>query len=423
MRPCNDVLMVGFHFPPCALSSGHLRLLAFCRYLPEFGWNPIVLSATDCAYEKVDPSSVSAIPDGIHVHRAFGLDTKHHLGIRGHYLSTLARPDRWVSWWPAAVLTGLRLVRKYHVRAIWSTYPIMTAHCVAHTLSRMAGIPWIADFRDPVAVSVTGKDPMTVRSQTRWEQRVLSRAAYSVFTTPSAMRICTERYPFLSGEGRVAFIPNGFDEDDFAQLPVPVRSGKRAPLHLVHAGVLYPDGRNPSSLFDAIASLKEAGALSSRDLRVTLRASGSEGRYKTALQRLGISDVVELAPYLPYKEALAEQARADGLLLFQGPEFDQQIPAKLYEYMRIGRPIFAMVGAHGDTAELLRGLCSSVMAPIDDARLIKERLVQFIGNLREAGCTRTSIADVSRYSRRNATGTLATLLNDISASQTAKRIA
>ncbi len=421
LAPRNNVLMIGFHFPPCALSSGHLRLLAFAKYLPEFGWNPIVLSASSCAYEKINASSISAIPCGTPVHRAFALDARRHFGIWGRYPSIMAQPDRWISWWPAAVLSGLRLIRLYRIRAIWSTYPIMTAHCVAHTLSRMAGIPWIADFRDPVAVSVTGKNPMTVRNQARWEQRVVSRAACSVFTTSGAMRACSEKYPSVSHAGGLTVIPNGFDEDDFAHLPYPRQPGEHAPLHLVHAGVLYRDGRNPLPLFEAVASLKKAGGLNGEDIRITLRASGSEGRYAAEVERLGISDIIRLAPFLPYKDALAEQARADGLLLFQGPQFDHQIPAKLYEYIRIGRPIFALVGEHGDTAELLRGIRNVVSTPIDDAQAIKERFVQFVRDMRSGQFTQAPVLDATQYSRRHTAGALAALLNHVTKDPVTKR--
>lgn len=415
VRPCsNGVLMVGFHFPPCSLSSGHLRLLAFSRYLPEFGWNPIILSATGCAYEKMDPSSVSAIPAGIQVHRAFGLDTKRHLGIHGRYLSILARPDRWVSWWPAAVLSGLRLIRKHDVRAIWSTYPIMTAHCVAYSLSRLTGIPWIADFRDPVSSSVAGKDRATVENQLRWERRVISRAACSVFTTPGAARNCGKRYPAARQANQIATIPNGFDEADFNDLRCVAEAGSRLPLHFVHAGTLYPDGRNPLPFFKALANLKRSGAFKDRGIRVTLRASGAENLYAPMLEHQGLADVVTLAPFLPYKESLAEQAAADGLLLFQGREYDHQVPAKLYEYLRLGRPIFALVGEQGDTASVLDSVARSVSAPPDDEAAIATSFAKFVEYIRDGVFASMPVEDIGRFSRRHTAERLAELLDQVS---------
>lgn len=408
------VIMVGFHFPPSALSSGHLRLLAFARYLPGFDWDPVVLSATRGAYEHVDPASVRSIPDTCRVHRAVALDAKRHLGMFGRYPSLLAQPDRWASWRPAAVALGLHLIRRYRAQAIWSTYPIMSSHCIAHALHRLTGLPWIADFRDPVATSMEGRNRMTAGSLARWEQRVVSRAACSVFTTPGAMRECAERHPGMQRAGRLAVIENGYDEADFADLPQPPSPAGR-PLVLVHSGLLYPGGRNPVPFFTALARLKASGDIHAGNLKVVLRASGSEPVYRRDIRRLGIEDVVVLAAPVPGPEALAEQARADGLLLFQGTPYDRQIPAKLYEYMRIGRPVFAMVGERGDTARLLREAGGAELVPLDDADAIETRLAAFVQALRSGNATRMPQDIVARHSRREGTALLAGLLDRVAA--------
>ena len=189
------VLMIAFHFPPVAMGSGHLRTLGFVRSLPELGWEPTVLSANAAAFPRVDAENLKLIPTGCRVHRALALDVRRHLSIRGKYPGFLAQPDGWASWWPAAVWQGLRLIRRHQIKAIWSTYPIMTAHCIAHTLSRMTGLPWVADFRDPVTSSVEAGNSFSVASQKRCEARVLANAARTVFTTPGAMRAYAENYP------------------------------------------------------------------------------------------------------------------------------------------------------------------------------------------------------------------------------------
>lgn len=405
--------MIAFHFPPVAMSSGHLRTLGFVRHLPELGWEPVVLSANRAAFPCSDIANNQLIPENCRVHRAFALDTRRHLGIAGKYPGILAQPDRWISWWPAAVWQGMRLIRRHRIRAIWSTYPIMTAHCIADSLSRMAGLPWVADFRDPVASSASAANKFAVSAQRRCEERVLNRATKVVFTTPSAMQDYATRYTSAFRDRRLAVIPNGYDESAYSSFPAGSRRQPGRPLRLVHSGLLYPDGRNPVPFFNALARLKSAGIFSEDDLEIVLRASGSEDLYAEEIRRLGLARMITLAPPITNREALIEQANADALLLFQGAMFDRQIPAKAYEYLRIGHPIFAMVGENGDTAALLRETGGAELAPLDDISLIETRFREFIQALREGRSPKVDEAVVRGYSRRRGAVSLAGLLDGI----------
>lgn len=407
------VLITSVHFPPSAL-SGPRRLLAFAKYLPEFGWKAAVLTANPRVYEATDPASVALVPAACDVHRTFALDAKRQLAIRGRYPSILARPDRWASWIPTAVLRGLLLLKQHDVRAILSSYPAMTSHCVAYWLNRLTGTPWIADFRDPVETAET--EPNTMRSRLRWEERTFRRAARLVFTTDGAARSCAEHLPDTADRDRISVIANGYDEDAFNGIPegMPGAAADR-PLVLLHSGLLYPEGRNPGPFLIALARLLAAGDIGIEDVRIVLRASGSEPRYAEEIARLGLQGIVSLAPRISGSDALLEQANADGLLLFQGPQYDRQIPAKVYEYLRAGRPIFALVGEHGETAALLRRSGGAEIVPIDDASTIEARLSAFIGALRSGTAARVQRSVAAGFSRRAQTAKLADLLDRMDA--------
>src|ERR1700752_1992126 len=94
-----QVLMIAFHYPPMRGSSGIQRTLRFSRYLPEYGWQPLILTAHPRAYPAIGDESLREIPPDVLVRRAFALDTARHLAFRGSYLRWMALPDRWVSWW------------------------------------------------------------------------------------------------------------------------------------------------------------------------------------------------------------------------------------------------------------------------------------------------------------------------------------
>ncbi|MGH8802466.1 MAG: hypothetical protein ACREX6_09285, partial [Casimicrobiaceae bacterium] len=145
------VLMIAYHFPPLAGSSGIQRTLRFVRHLPEFGWEPVILTTMIGAYERTSPDLDADVPAGLIVERAFAFDAARHLALAGRYPGPLARPDRWMTWRWDAVRRGMDLVRRLRPEAIWSTYPIATAHVIGAALERRTGLPWIADFRDPMA--------------------------------------------------------------------------------------------------------------------------------------------------------------------------------------------------------------------------------------------------------------------------------
>ena len=115
-----NILVIAFHFPPQTGSSGLLRTLKFCRYLPDFVLNATVLTTHPRAYESFDPRGIRNLPDRLPVIRALAWDTKKHLGIRGRYLGWMALPDRWVSWLLGAVPAGLFAIQRKRIEVIFA---------------------------------------------------------------------------------------------------------------------------------------------------------------------------------------------------------------------------------------------------------------------------------------------------------------
>lgn len=373
------LLMIAYHFPPLAGSSGIQRTLRFVQHLPKFGWEPIVLTSHPRAYEKTSPDLLADVPSDVVVRRAFALDTARHLSIGGRYLGFMARPDRWMTWQYDGIRQGLQLIRQYQPSAIWSTYPISTAHLIGHALSKHSGLPWIADFRDPMAQEGYPADPLTWQSFKRIEAQAMEQASLALFTTPGAARVYRERYP--DARARIEVLENGYDEETFAKAEAEL--GERTPLNpgfltLLHSGIVYPSERDPTALFQALGNLKRENHPAAAKLKLRFRAAAHEDLLVELANKYGIGESVEIVPAIPYREALAEMLRADGLLLLQAANCNDQIPAKLYEYLRAARPVIAMTDPNGDTAATLTSCGVQAVAPLDDAAAIAELLAAFI---------------------------------------------
>ncbi|MEQ8659385.1 MAG: glycosyltransferase [Gammaproteobacteria bacterium] len=378
MAEAPAILMVAFHYPPIQGSSGVHRTLSFSNALVRRGWRPVVLTVTRPALENWREENENMVPRGVEVVRALAFDATRHLALRGKYLGFTAWPDRWSSWVFAGVTRGLEMIARRRPAVIYTTYPIATAHIIGYALHRLTGIPWIADFRDPMAQDGYPSDPRKWRAY-RWiEQRAVRHASRLLFTAPGALEYYRETFGEAL-EQRALVIENGYDEalfddalgevgDDFQ------RSG---PLRFVHAGVLYPEERDPRSFFAAVRQLADEGVVKSGEVVFSLRATGHDALYRPLIDELGLAEIVTLDPPVGYREALVEMSRADGLLLFQSAGCNFQIPAKVYEYFRARRPILGFTDPGGDSAEVLRAGGVEWLAPLDDASAIA-------GVLREA---------------------------------------
>jgi len=415
MEPLGKVLIIAYHFPPQAGSSGLLRSLKYCQYLPGFGWQPAVLTPHPRAYEKIDEKSLSSIPKGVPVIRSFAMDTKKHMGIGGRYLRYMALPDRWVSWVLGGVPAGLRAVREHKIDVLYSTFPIMSAAVIGRWIQRFTGLPWVLDLRDPMSQDDYPRDALVRRVWSKVERACMRRVSRVIFTAEATRQMYLERYPEFLKPEMCVLISNGYDEADFRDLqiaePGPVPAGR--PIRLVHSGLIYPVERDPRPMFNAVGRLKKMGRLSADKIQIAFRAPGSEDLYRTLLAERDIADLIVLEPHMPYRQALQECADADGLLLFQAGDCDKQIPAKAYEYLRIGKPILALTTHTGDTAALLRQVGGATIVNLASEDEIYEGLSAFVDSLRVGTHPLPDADKIRHYTREAQAGQLAKVLDGL----------
>lgn len=403
------VIMVAYHFPPLAGSSGIQRTLRFVKYLHEYGWEPIVLTAHPRAYERISDDLLSDIPKGTIIKRAPAFDTARHFSLLGRYPGLLARPDRWISWLPGATVMGLSMIKRYRPEAIWSTYPIATAHLIGANLEKHSGLPWIADFRDPMVQDGYPADPKIWRSFQKIEETTTDHASICTFTTPGAADFYAQRYHDAANRFRV--IENGYDEETFAGISAdtpPLNLGK---VTFLHSGIVYPTERDPTQFLSAIRTLIDNRRIAPTQICIRFRAAVHEAFLKSLIEKLDLSDCIELLPPVTYNEALTEMLRADVLVIMQASNCNNQVPVKLYEYLRAGRPIIALTDPAGDTAHVLRDTGINAIAPLDNAEAIAELLARTIAT--PSVGTLALPRKVQACSRESRTEELAKLLNEV----------
>ena len=175
---------------------------------------------------------------------------------------------------------------------------------------------------------------------------------------------------------------------------------------------MNPVGRNPSVFFEALRILKQDDNFNPRAIKIIFRACGFENDYKAVAEKLGVSDLVTFAEYLPYEQAICEMVTADGLMLFQGSVFNHAIPAKLYEYLYARTPIFALIDKDGETAFVLQNLGVTSTASIDSVEDTVEKFRQYIRSIKSGAYTLPAASLIEQFSRRRQVERLSEILEE-----------
>jgi len=386
------VLVVANPYPPQA-SAGTTRVLRFLRHLPEHGWEATVLAAK--------AEGPAAVPPGTRVVRAVApVPARLQRGGRASKAvnSWLFVPDPFVPWVGPAIAAGRRLLGEERFDALFSSSPRPSAHLVAGGLSRLSGVPWAADFRDPWTHNQfrTYPTPAHRALDATLERRVLARAAAVTAVNQAILDGLVVDDPAVAGKAEI--LTNGFDPTEPVD-PVTLREG----LWLVHTGRLY--GREPqvSAFLRAFATLPDDVHL------LFLGGAGPHGEER--IRDLGIGSRVRVEPLGPHSYALGCQHAASALVLINGwrPE---SMSSKVFEYLASGRPVFAITPAVSAARSLLEevgvGTCVRPDQPLESA------LAAFVRGVRAGSAPAGDASALSRLDVRGLTAQLASILDRIS---------
>lgn len=368
------VLIISYYWPPNG-GAGVYRWLKMSKYLPEFGWQPVVYTPENPERVADDPDLLKDVnakvevvkspitepfslykrftgrPQDERVQTAFlreqgssGWKEKLALWVRSNFFI----PDARVWWVRPSIryLTGY--VRQHPVDAIISTGPPHSMHLIAKGVQRATGLPWIADFRDPW----TGIDFYGQLSLTGWADRRHRRMEHEVLS--SADRVVTVSWSWAKdlealGARHVEVITNGFDADDVPGEAVALDDA----WSLVHLGSMSAT-RDLPGLWKALAELCRTDASFAE--RFVLRFVGPvDHSVIESVTEAGLGAHLERLGRVSHATAMREMQRARVLLLpiNDTPNSAGILPGKLYEYLSVGRPILAVGPGDGDIARVL----------------------------------------------------------------------
>ena len=383
------VLMICHAFPPTG-GSGVQRSAKFAKYLPNFGWRPIVWTADAVDGLPSDPTLSTDLPREVtvHAHRAGGGVQAFRRSLRGFlgpgegarlrsaasqvaraidwrlqsWLASAPFPDDCAAWARRSLKPLEKLIDANGIELLYSTFSPASNHLLALELKSRTAVPWVADFRDLWTDDYRYREPSPKRraDHRRLEREILETADVVVGVTATQTEILATRVP---GDPEKFFtITNGFDPADFEESVV-APDVHRDEFVLAYVGRLDAQRTNPA-LWEAFASF--AARLGSDRARVRVRLMGHVNA--TAKERIGSAGLrCEFLDYAPHHEAIRTMREADALLLIApfGPNCETVIAAKVFEYLAARRPIVLVGPRGGECERIVRSCRAGVTAPFE----------------------------------------------------------
>jgi glycosyltransferase involved in cell wall biosynthesis len=409
--------MIAYYFPPLG-GSGTLRSLKLAKYLPRFGWSPIVLAPRNPDwYYASDPGLLEELPSSVSIQRSRMLRSawvyrllnplrlpRLDMTLRRYVL----QPDEQVGWVPSASRLGKACIRRYGIRAILSSSAPLSCHLIALHLKRATGLPWIADFRDEWYENPHLDLPTTLHRRLHYwlEGRIVREADRVIATSPMFCQLLAKH---VARKEKFDTLFMGFDPEDFGPSAGQVRK-ETGRFVLAFAGMFYSSFR-PVALAQALEALVRSGEVRPSSFRLQLIGANTPADLPVNLP----AEMIEYTGFLSHREAVGHLAAADALLLLlsheRGPDV---IPSKTFEYLGSRKPILALVPPDGAVAQILKRTGGAVVVDIENRDGIQAAVLGLYRAWQRGECMRGSRPEeATAYSEPAQAARLATLLEGL----------
>ena len=407
-------LLIAYHFPPLG-GGGVFRTLKFTKYLPEFGYQPYILTVKNPMYREKDPTLVEEIPMEAEIHRTFSFE---HRILRAPRLLNINlkwfyMPDQNVGWLPFGVSSGAKIVRKENIDLIYATSPIWTSLLIGLFIKKKTKKPLVVDFRDPWVENFSIIYPTKFHEhiERMMEKMVLTQADYVVVATDSIKNNLIRKYPFITS--RIETITNGFDPDDFKNLKIHKKTGK---FTITYVGSIYGLLTAKPFLTALKALVEEKKGFKEKVEVVFVGNCGKET--PQLVRQLGLEENVRFVGYVPHRKGLEFMVNAQVLLLLitiEGSKGERILTGKLFEYLASRKPIIALVPENGLAANVIKSLNAGTVVSPRDVQRVKKVIASYFDQWMEEKLSEATdvTSNITLYNRKVLTGKLARIFDKL----------
>ncbi|MEI6122676.1 MAG: glycosyltransferase family 4 protein [Bacteroidota bacterium] len=427
------VLFITYYWPPAGGAPIN-RILKFYQYLPQFGWEVIILTTQGGDFPFHDPSLLKEVRPETKIYRSKGLSLHKIFSTvspkskknfvpygftdasKSSLMDKLSRwvkynfiPDTRFPWYFSTVSKAVHIIQTEKIDLIFSSSPPQTNHLIARKAAKRTGLPWVADFRDPwtdvfwlLNNSIRWK--LIHALDKRMERKTIAKMNAIITVGHSLVEILQRKT-----SKKIHLISNGYDDVYFQDL----NYTSNPKFRITYAGSLSKE-QDPKCFLQALELLKTNPDFYQHCQLYFL------GNFPTYLHDLinnsSYKDKTLYAPYTFYTDSLQQIAASEMLLLVVPKTTDNKciLTSKLFDYMGAHRPILAFGPPDGDAAQVIGQADAGQLFDYNDSQnasiFILKNFEAWRNKETNNHLPKTSIA---QYTRKNLTEKLAKVFNDV----------
>ena len=429
------VLLIAYQFPPSG-DVGAQRTLKFAKYLPAFGWQPVVLTVSNGKFGNFAPALLDLVPEGTAVHRtrSFELLNEGRNSTKpqkrtflrrvrnrlGRHFAYLTIPDNHVFWVFTATRKARALIRAEGIRHVYISGKPFSSFLVGALLKRTDDVRVAVDYRDPWTQNFNyyRRSPFHAWIEKKMETWVVRSSDVVITNTRVNEELMVSEFGGSERREKFITIHNGFDSEDFASVPLK-RPDK---FTITYAGGFYfsvgsdykggagnwvMETHSPFFFFEALERLFERRPDMKPHFQVNFMGWLGHG-YDPVIEKHGLKNVVSNLGYVDYVRhiPILKNSHALLLVLSRGEESKGVMPSKFFQYVGSGNPVLALV-PEGEVRSIMDSMRAGVYVDPDDVEGISRAVEDLYDRYyRSSGSVERNEDEIRKYERKYLTGLL-----------------
>lgn len=398
------------------------RIRGICKYLPSFGWQPIVI-VPKTSYETVHIDNVKVVETDYTDMISKFLPTSGNKNVKKREVSStdssnkiiskamsiageiFAYPDANKYWKKPAIEEASKIIENEKIDAIISTSSPVTAHVIAHDLKEKYKIPWIADLRDLWNLNPYIKQNFI---KSHFEKRLEMKTFKNADALTTTTKIAKDTLQTIHPDKNIVPIVSGFNPEDYEKTEQTKNTEK---LTLLYAGSLYNGKRDPSILFDSVNQLIKEDKI--KEDEIIIDFYGDQTNLKKLSIKYNIENNVNIHGRITQEEVLQKQMNSDVLLLISWMSESEKmfIPGKVYDCIGCRKPVLSIGYKEGSLKDLINE--TKIGYHVTNVEECKKAIYDYYLKYNNNELKYTGNENAEKYSLRNTAKNFSEILEEI----------